>query len=325
MIDCSVVVPTFLRPELLDRCLGALATQTLEPSRYEIVVADDAGSPETLELVTRWARVSDSRIRYVAGGGDDAAHGPAAARNAGWQQALGEVIAFTDDDTIPTPGWLAAGLDTIDREELCAGWGRVVVPLPDRPRDADREAAGAERAGFAAANCFVRRDVLESLGGFDEAFRLACREDSDLFLRLVTCEHRVAQLDGAVVVHPVRRATWGASLRQQRKAAYEALLYKKHRHLYQQYVQPGRPVLYYPTVLALAGIGYGATVGGRAVTELATGLWALLTLWLALQRLRGTSHAPADVAEVLVTSALVPPVSIFWRVVGALKYRVFYL
>src|SRR5579885_1919520 len=109
----SVVVPTYRRPELLARCLGALAAQTLPPSDYEIVAADDAASDATRGQVEAFAAAVPVAVRYVPVTG---AHGPAAARNAGWRAARGAVIAFTDDDTVPAPGWLAAGLAPFDRD-----------------------------------------------------------------------------------------------------------------------------------------------------------------------------------------------------------------
>src|SRR3954470_21926912 len=103
----SVVVPTFNRPDLLERCLAALVAQDLSPDAYEIVVADDAASAQTAEQVARWVARAAPAIRYVAVRG---AHGPAAARNQGWRAARGDVVAFTDDDCVPLPGWLRAGL-----------------------------------------------------------------------------------------------------------------------------------------------------------------------------------------------------------------------
>src|SRR5579884_2504543 len=103
----SVVVPTYRRPDLLDRCLAALVAQDLGPQAYEIVVADDAASEETGRQVERWATNDRPALRYVP---VRHAHGPAAARNAGWRAARGEVIAFTDDDTVPDPGWLREGV-----------------------------------------------------------------------------------------------------------------------------------------------------------------------------------------------------------------------
>src|SRR5690349_7715077 len=99
----SVVVPTYKRPELLDRCLDALLGQCYEPSGYEIVVADDGANCETRRQVECHAQRAACRgltVRYLPVTG---AHGPAAARNAGWRAARGEIIAFTDDDCVPDP------------------------------------------------------------------------------------------------------------------------------------------------------------------------------------------------------------------------------
>src|SRR5919204_417942 len=108
-LRASVVVPTFRRPESLSRCLAALCAQAFDPTAYEVIVADDAASDEARRVVTCWAERAAARglaLRYVPVTG---AHGPAAARNAGWRAARGQIIAFTDDDCLPAPDWLAAG------------------------------------------------------------------------------------------------------------------------------------------------------------------------------------------------------------------------
>src|SRR5690348_931640 len=99
----SVVIPTYRRPELLSGCLAALGLQEFDPDDWEIVVADDAASEETRRQVEHWADHSRVPIVYTAPTG---AHGPAAARNAGWRAARGEIVAFTDDDCRPAPRWL---------------------------------------------------------------------------------------------------------------------------------------------------------------------------------------------------------------------------
>src|SRR4051794_14295632 len=106
----SVVVPTYRRPELLDRCLAALASQDFDTSEYEIVVADDAASEATRRQVEVWVGQSPAPMRYIP---VTATQGPAGARNAGWRSARGEIIAFTDDDCLPDPGWLAAGVTAV--------------------------------------------------------------------------------------------------------------------------------------------------------------------------------------------------------------------
>jgi GT2 family glycosyltransferase len=250
-----------------------------------------------------------------------ATKGPAAARNAGWRRARGAIIAFTDDDCIPDRDWLAAGLRAMG-DGASGASGRVLVPLPERPTDYERNAAGLETAEFVTANCFCRRAVLEALDGFDERFTSAWREDSDLFFTLLERGEPLAYVDEAIVTHPVRPARWGVSVRQQGKSRYNALLYKKHPQLFRERTQRSPLRNYYATVAALAGLLLGAARRQPVVVVACLTLWSALTLEFAARRLRGTSRAPSHVAEMLVTSAAIPPLAIFWRLRGAVQFRV---
>lgn len=317
----SVVVPTCRRERLLIRCLAALDAQDCPPEEFEILVVDDGATDDTRRAVERWASQARARVRYVRAG---PSRGPAAARNTGWRAARGTIIAFTDDDCVPTPCWLRAGAEALARGAAGAT-GPIRVPLPDDPTDYERSAAGLEHAEFATANCFYRRDALAEVGGFDERFAVAWREDSDVFLELLKRGHRLTRAHDAVVVHPVRPERWGVSLRQQRKTMYNALLYKKHGALYWQRIQRSPPWHYYGIVTTLA-VAMGAITVRRAdIALVALGGWLLLTAGFCLHRLRATSRAPAHVAEMLVTSALIPPLALFWRLRGAFKFRVPFL
>jgi GT2 family glycosyltransferase len=206
----SVVVPTYRRPELLGRCLAALTAQKMASDSYEIIVADDAASSETRRQVEELAAKTTCSVLYLPMTGT---HGPAAARNAGWRAARAAIIAFTDDDAVADAGWLTAGTGALERDcELAAVAGHVIVPLPPSPTDYQRNEAGLATAAFVTANCFCRRDVLQTLGGFDERFTHAWREDSDLHLRLLEGGFKLRKVPEAVVVHPVRQASWGISL-----------------------------------------------------------------------------------------------------------------
>jgi glycosyltransferase involved in cell wall biosynthesis len=320
-VRASVVVPTYRRPDLLDRCLEAVTAQDLDPADYEVLIADDAACEETRRQVEAWAARARPAVRYLP---VLRAHGPAAARNVGWRNARGEIIAFTDDDTVPAPGWLRAGVAAVEAG-ADAVTGRVEMPLPERPTDYERNESHLARAEFVTANCFCRRAVLEAVGGFDERFTMAWREDSDLHFTLLERGYRIVREPDAVVVHPVRPARWGVSLSQQRKARFNALLYKKHPQLYRERIRPRPPWSYYGIgaglVAALAG-----TAAGLAWLALAGGAtWAALTGWFCARRLRHTSTAPRHVAEMVVTSLAIPFLSIYWRLRGAFEYRVFFL
>jgi glycosyltransferase involved in cell wall biosynthesis len=323
-IDVSVVVPTFNRPDLLDRCLSALVAQSIGPSAYEIIIADDATSDATRDQVEEWRNrctPAGPAITYLP---VHRSHGPAAARNAGWGMARGPVIAFTDDDCLPDRGWLAAGVRAI-REGATGVSGRIIMPLSEDPTDYERNAAGLATSEFVTANCFYRRSALEAVGGFDERFAMAWREDADLWLTFIGRSEPLVASKDAVVVHPLRPAPWGVSLSQQRKSQYNALLYKKHPVLYRQRVQPGPPRDYYAIVASIAGFLLGVLLRRPRLAVASAVLWTSLTTDFITRRLHGTSRRPGHVAEMVVTSAVIPPLAVFWRLRGAIAYRVRFL
>lgn len=319
-VKCSVVIPTYRRPKLLRRVLDALAAQTLAPGAFEVVVCDDAGDAATLHEIEQWRSTTPIALTHVVGA--PARRGPAAMRNAGWRAARGEVIAFTDDDTIPDADWLRQGLLAFGDAIADAASGRVIVPVPNDPTDYERDAARLEEAGFVSANCFCSRRVLESVGGFDTRFREAWREDSDLFFRLVEAGFDVVEAGDAVVVHPVRPAPWGVSLRAERKQVFDALLYKKHPELYEQFIRRDRTLLYYVIIVSLT-IAVGGGVAGLGWLAVAgTVGWLVSTALLIGRRLSETSRRASHVVEVVVTSALVPWLSVFHRIRGGIAFRV---
>ena len=313
----SVVIPTHSRPQLLARCLEALAAQTLRRGDYEVIVVSDGPDARTRATVRR----SAFPVRHVE---LDRRSGPAAARNAGWRAAVSPIVAFTDDDTVPEPGWLAVGLAEI-ASGADAVTGGIVMPLCAEPTDYERDAARLADAEFVTANCFVTRAMLAAVGGFDERFTLPWREDSDLHFRLIERGAVVRHATRALVVHPVRAAGWGVSLAQQRKVLFDALLYKKHPRLYRQRIRRTPRFDYYAIVAALASALSGLALDSPIVAAAAAAVWLALTIRFAARRLAGTRRAWRHVGEMLVTSAAIPPLAVFWRIVGAARFRVVFL
>lgn len=319
-ITVSVVVPTKGRPQLLKRCLASLALQRFDAHRYEIIVVDDAPDNDTREVALDWSN-------HCAGSGPDilyipslGPHGPAAARNIGWQAARGEIIAFTDDDTIAGSAWLKNGVAAFN-DDVHAVWGKIVMPLHGTPTDYQLDAKNLENAEFVTANCFCRKRVLEDIGGFDERFRFAWREDADLHFILIDYSAGIAHAPDAVVTHPIRPAHWGVSLSQLKKIQFDALLYKKHPALYRQKIRARPRWDFYLTVAALFACLGGAWADTPALTLPAALGWLFMTARFCAQRLKRTSKAPSHVAEMIVTSILIPPLAVFWRAVGAFKFR----
>jgi GT2 family glycosyltransferase len=168
--DVTVVVPTYRRPELLPRIVAALEAQTLDRERFEVVVVDNGSGDATGEVLAELASTTTLRLRPLT---IEVNEGPAKARNLGWRSATTPYVAFTDDDCVPVPGWLAAGVDALRADpSLGVVQGRTTKPddrgYPYTDWTTFREVLTAS-PWFEGCNLFFRRDALEATGGFDEA------------------------------------------------------------------------------------------------------------------------------------------------------------
>ena len=154
----SVVVPVRDRRALLRRLLDALARQTA--TDHEVVVVDDHSRDGPEEEVVADARAGRC-VRLVRNPGT----GAVAARRAGVDAAVAPLLAFTDSDCVPEPGWLAAGLARLEAgADVVQG---VTRPLR-RPRPLERTVAVDRDDGlYATCNVFYRRTAYDAAGGFD--------------------------------------------------------------------------------------------------------------------------------------------------------------
>jgi hypothetical protein len=122
----------------------------------------------------------------------------------------------------------------------------------------------------------------------------------------------------------VRPEAWGVSLRQQKNVFYDALLYREHPRRYRLHVR-SRPPWNYHAIVVLTLAAALLALAGRAPAALASlGVALVLIVQLAVRRLRGTAHTPSHVLEMVVTSALIPFLSVYWRLRGAWHFRVWF-
>lgn len=321
-ISVSVVIPTYKRDELLYRCLNSLFMQEFDPLAYEIIVADDASNQSTKQLIER---ESSKRyfpvLRYIP---VTRLHGPAAARNCGWRAAAGNIIAFTDDDCIPTPNWLEAGVAAFT-DEVVGVSGKITVPIPLFPTDYQYNTSKLQDSKFVTANCFYLRETLYAVGGFDEKFTAAWREDADLYFTMLKNNKKMICIPDAVVIHPVRQASWGVGLKEHKKIMFNALLYKKHPLLYRKIVQRWPPLDYYGIVCAFFLLPASILYGSWYSTFSLISFWAFLTGRFFLKRIKSTSRSLSHITEMAATSVAIPFVAIYWRIYGAIKFRVFFM
>lgn len=193
----SVIVPTFQRPSHLHRLLEALARQSFPD--FEVVIVDQS---ETLTPV-RDSLKSKLRLRVI----HTSIKGAVVARNWGIQEARGAVLAFTDDDCVPSRDWLERAAEHFDRSSIAGLEGRIWTSKQGHPRYRTVTNVGFEGFGFMTANLFLRKVLVEKAGGFDERFdHPHFREDTDLAWRVLEFGEIPYATDVAVYhpPHPVR-------------------------------------------------------------------------------------------------------------------------
>ena len=315
----TIVVPTVARPSL--RALLERLAEQSTPVDAPVVLVDDrppgarSGDPARLDDLPFGTTV-------LASGG----RGPAAARNLGWRSARTPWVSFLDDDVLPVPDWYAELLTDLEGlgDDVAGSQGQVRVPLPDdrRPTDWERSTAGLEGAPWITADLSYRREALSFVGGFDERFPRAYREDVDLGLR-VTATGRRIDWGRRQVLHPVRPADRWVTLRRQAGNLDDALMRRLHGRDWRSraHAPRGRLRVHAATVAAAGLTAAGALTGRRRAATAAGLSWALLTAQFAAARL---APGPRDVDESLTmvaTSVPIPFAAVAYAVRGRIAHR----
>lgn len=304
------------------RCLTALLEQNFNTQAYEIIVVSDGPDKLTESALAGWVKQNKQAIKYFL---TPQKKGPAAARNYGWLNAKGNLIAFTDDDCIPDENWLQSFVKKYDGSADIVFTGQTIVPISKRPTDYELNISNLQTADFITANCCCTKQALTKAGGFDEQFTMAWREDSDLEFRFIKAGVPIEKVEQAIVIHPVRQARWGVSIKEQKKTMFNALLYKKYPSLYRQKIQPAPPVNYYIIIGAVLTIIAGLIYASTLCIEAGSITWLVSSVWFIYKRLRSTTLAPNHFIEMTLTSFLIPFLSIYWQFYGAIKYRVLFI
>jgi glucosyl-dolichyl phosphate glucuronosyltransferase len=172
MVRISVVVCTYNRADVVRTALESLCNQDIDRSLYEIIIVDNNSTDNTRSVVEGFT--DHGNVRYIF----EKKPGPSHARNAGWKQARGEYVGFSDDDAKAPENWLTVA-DRIIRDTSPDIFGGPYFPFyvserpawfkeeyeSFRPWSEPRLLAVTEH--LCGTNIFFRRSLLEMSGGFD--------------------------------------------------------------------------------------------------------------------------------------------------------------
>jgi len=236
-LDASIIIPTFNRRAVLQRCLECLCEQDYPPDRFEVVVVDD-GSDGTDEMVARMQPPYE--MRYFR---TDSPRGCGPAKNVGAAQARGEILIFLDDDAFAPPWYVRqhceshrqAGRPAIVDGPAVYVVGEEALRRPPLQSLKVRLMAALDFFGapFVNVNASCRRDAFFAVGGFDDTFvKPYGWEDIELGFRLLKSGAARIRNRRAYVLH--YRGGSRPSLAAEAKIRHQfgigaAMFYAKHQ------------------------------------------------------------------------------------------------
>ena len=202
----SVVIPTYNRLPILQKCLVALERQEFTNDKitnYEVVVVDDGSSDRTLVWLTE-NRANLPHVKVI----EQDHQGAAAARNLGFTNAVGDTIIFIDSDLVVTETFLQSHANTLTKSaadlqsDRLFTYGAVINTNNfDCPTAEPYKITDFSAAYFATGNVAIARKWLEEAGLFDTGFQLYGWEDLELGVRLKKLNLKLIKCPEAIGYH----------------------------------------------------------------------------------------------------------------------------
>ncbi len=305
MPDISVIVPVYNSAATIERCIDAL--RKIKHPSFEVILVDDGSTDTTKDMV---AKANGEKFRCF--GKENG--GPASARNYGVRRAKGKILAFTDSDCIVNNNWLKAA-QKLFSSGVVGVEGRI---------DTDRlstltQSVLSHGGRYLTANMFYRKDAFMK-EMFDERYKMAFREDTDLAIRMMK-RGKIVYADGARVYHVPRDVTLTTLKKKQKMYYYEALFTRKNgkdADRYRTYSLVHNPYLRAFAALA-ALIALPLSYFYPALLAVPAGFMILSDAyftWLA-----ASEHKLRTNALYLPLSFTLPLATLYWIVCGIVAFR----
>ena len=238
VMNVSVVIPTFNRKFILEKCLKALEKQNLNNiiSDYEIVVVDDGSSDGTPSWIRDNKKILPHVVLYEQEHG-----GPALGRNLGVMKSKYEIIVFIDSDLIVLEDFLVSHVIKLSsswkkNNKKCFTYGSVINTSNFKnPENEKYKLTDVSFAYFATGNVAISKELLLNVGLFDTSFSLYGWEDLELGERLNNVGTRLIKCPKAIGFHwhpPFDCGQIDSLISQEKERARMALVFfKKHSNL----------------------------------------------------------------------------------------------
>ena len=192
----SIIIPTYNRLPILQKCLQAMETQDFTQP-YEIVVVDDGSTDGTVEFLKDKANEFPHVKLFLQNH-----EGAAIARNTGLDLAQGDTIVFIDSDLVVTPVFLSAHAKALEGSDRAFTYGQVINTANfEEPTSEQIKITDISTAFFATGNVAIAKHWLIEAGKFDTSFRQYGWEDLELGVRLKKLGLKLIKCPEAVGYH----------------------------------------------------------------------------------------------------------------------------
>ena len=222
----SIVIPAYNSVKLLSRCLEALEKQSAPKAEFEVTVADDGSTDETLEMLSQFKAQTELNLQWTSIPNS----GPGNARNAGVAKSAGSWIGFIDADVIPDPDWVKNAIQLIQQKPDAGAFeGRTEVTQRNLATPFTHQTENTDGGRYPTCNFLVRRN----LANFHPAYLIPFREDTDLAFSILASGYSIIFAPELIVEHPPLSSSYSRPLVLARRYYYDGLLARRFPSRYQ--------------------------------------------------------------------------------------------
>jgi len=216
----SIVIPSYNSAKLLSRCLNALENQSAKKEYFEVNVADDGSTDETVEMLEKLQARTELKLQWSTIKNS----GPATARNVGVSVSSGPWIGFLDADVVPHPDWIETALELIRNNQNAGAFeGRTEVSPRGLATPFTHQTENTEGGRYPTCNLIVRKN----LARFHQAYKIPFREDTDLAFSILESGYPIIFSYKLAVEHPPLSSNYSRPFILARRYYYDGLLARR--------------------------------------------------------------------------------------------------
>ena len=200
MQKITVIIPAYNSGNTILQTINAIKNQENLNEPPEIIVVNDGSTDNTLQVLEKTENIITISQKNS---------GPATARNTGAKIAKGDILIFTDSDTIPHKDWLYNLSKPFQNQNIAAATGTYSIENKEsKLAQLIQEEIGYKHSKYndyvafgGTYNLAIKKEVFDTIGGFNEGYKNASGEDVDICYKILKQGYQIRFVKDAIVGH----------------------------------------------------------------------------------------------------------------------------